>query len=356
MGRRAYVQSGERQRLADRLLRHVHQALHHSGGCAVVVLRPLTQQIPQEGQVVGFDPVVERIRELIRRSDMLEVDPADGIGIVLSETGSEGARAVFMRLRDALGSPIPPDAPREASLAISLGYAASSSFSGGMATMETTRNAAYGDADTAVSSLEATSAAMIRAAWQPHMALSLTLPVLAHATRPATHTRTHTRREPGMEMGPQRPRCRAEEDDVLASEAALPVGTMLDTGDTGNTGGLVAQQRTTQRGHLRLVVSQQMVLPEIEAMRALARTLGVPFVRMPTHLSRACRTAVHPSVACELRAVPIGHSRGTLTIAMHDPSDTNALQRLRAMTGLCIFPVLAAPDEIDRALRQLMGE
>jgi hypothetical protein len=42
-----------------------------------------------------------------------------------------------------------------------------------------------------------------------------------------------------------------------------------------------------------------------------------------------------------------------LTVAMHDPCDTSAVRRLGTATGLTIFPVLAASDELERALRQL---
>src|SRR5262245_30309303 len=114
MVRRVSAQSGEQEMLPDGLRWHIQQALRRDFVCAVLVLRPLPQQLAtQERQLVAFDPVIERIRELIRRDDVLEVDSRDGIGIVLSGTGSEGARAVFMRLTDALCAPLPPAEPSE---------------------------------------------------------------------------------------------------------------------------------------------------------------------------------------------------------------------------------------------------
>lgn len=353
MARRAYVRSGEQRHLTDRLRWHIQQALRHGDMSAVLVLRPLTRATAHGEQVVGFDPVVERIRGLIRQYDMLEVDAVDGIGIVLHDTNSEGARAVFLRLRDALCSPIPPDAPSEVAVAVAFGYAASSSISVNNALVEESRHAAHLDADAAISSLEALSTALLDAARQPQTVLMLTLPVLAHARQPGTRRRhepsREPSREPSMEGEPALPRYRAKDVERLSPEQSIHVDDASDTGGAETRHG-------AQRGHLRLVVSQQQVaLPEIDALRALARTLGVPFVRMPAHLPRTCRITVHPTVACELRAVAIGRTRGTLTVAMHDPSDTDAIQRLRALTGLSIFPVLAAPDEIDRALRQIMG-
>lgn len=346
MVRRGYVQGGERQLLADRLRWHIQRALHHDGVSAVLILRPLDHGTAQEPRVVGFDPVVDRIRELIRRSDMVEVDAADGIGIVLYDIDSQGTRAVFMRLRDALCTPIPPHGPGEVSVAMAFGYAASSSVSGRNSAAEETSSAWREEASTAGSSLEVISRAMLHTAWQPHIVLTLTLPALASAAQPAKRTRA--RRDTGMETAGALPKHRTKEVEPSSSTQAAQASDAADTD-------AALPQFVTRHGYLRVVASHQVTLPEIEALRALARVMKVPFVRMPAHIPNACRTVVQPAVACELRAVPIGRTGGTLTIAMHDPSDAAAIQRLRALTGLNIFPVLAAPDEIDHALRQIMG-
>ncbi|HEX8034296.1 MAG TPA: hypothetical protein VF510_10635 [Ktedonobacterales bacterium] len=344
MVRRACVSSGEPQRLMDRLRWHIQQALHHEGVCAALVLYPLAQSTTQGRHAVSFDPVVERIRELIRKRDVVEFDAEDGMGIVLRDADGEGARAVFMRLRDALCSPIPPRTPDEVAVSAAFGYAVSSSCSGGNTTVEAVGTAAQArmDAGTPISSLEAVSTAMLDAARQPRTMLTLTLPVVARSSRPARYARR------GLNVEGEAAPARCALHRSLAERVAVPAGT-VDGADE-----VEAQQRPARRGHLRLIASQQVTLPEIEAMRSLARAMRVPFVRMPAYLPRSCRSVVHSTVACELRAVPIGRTRGTLTIAMHDPTDRGAIQRLHALTGLSIFPVLAAPDEIDRALRQIM--
>lgn len=349
MVRRAIVSSGESQVLVNRLRWHVQQALHHDGVSAALTLHLLAPATGEGRCAVTFDPVVERIRTLIRAGDVIEVDAADGIGIVLHGAEIEGARAVFMRLRDALCSPIPPRGPDEVAVPVALGYAASSSFAGCTPGAEAMRSAAHVDADGAmVSSLEAMSAAVLDAAWTPRTVLTLTLPMRGtRPTPPDAHTRYGRRMEDEQEQtngGMQ-----AQESDRPVLEQSAPMGNACGAAEGE------AHRRTAQRGHLRLVASQQVTLPEIEAMRSLARAMGVPFVRIPAHLSRSCRSILHPTIACELRAVPIGRTRGVLTIAMHDPTDTEALQRLQTLIGLSIFPVLAAPDEIDRALRQLMS-
>jgi hypothetical protein len=108
--------------------------------------------------------------------------------------------------------------------------------------------------------------------------------------------------------------------------------------------------------HLRLVRRDTREAPreqEGEALRERARALGVPFVRLPSRLPASARRAFSPEMARELRAVAIGRTRDTLTVAMYDPCDSAAVLRLRAATGLSIFPVLAAALEIENALGQL---
>jgi hypothetical protein len=76
-------------------------------------------------------------------------------------------------------------------------------------------------------------------------------------------------------------------------------------------------------------------------------------VRLPPRLPASARRALSPELARELRAVAIGRARDTLTVAMDDPADAAAVLRLRASTGLAIFPVLATAEEIEHALGQL---
>jgi len=88
-------------------------------------------------------------------------------------------------------------------------------------------------------------------------------------------------------------------------------------------------------------------------LRARAQALGVPYIRPPARIPPACRRALPPGLARALRAVPIGRTRHALTVAMDDPRNAAAILRLRAATGLAIFPVLAPAAEIERALARL---
>jgi hypothetical protein len=56
-------------------------------------------------------------------------------------------------------------------------------------------------------------------------------------------------------------------------------------------------------------------------------------------------------LACELRCVPIGRSSHDLTVAMADPTNSDSVRRLEAVTGMTIFPVSCDEDDLNIFLR-----
>lgn len=88
----------------------------------------------------------------------------------------------------------------------------------------------------------------------------------------------------------------------------------------------------------------------------LARKLGIPYLALlPRNLPEYVQQLVRPSLAQELHCYPLGRERGTLTVAIANPQDRSALDRLQRETGLHIFPVLAPLQELQTALDQLIG-
>jgi Type II secretion system (T2SS), protein E, N-terminal domain len=88
-----------------------------------------------------------------------------------------------------------------------------------------------------------------------------------------------------------------------------------------------------------------------EELLELARKLGVPYVAcLPRKLPARLQRVVDPTLALELHCFPIGRDRDILTVAMSNPRDHCALDRLRKETGLNIFPVLTHPLELQAAL------
>lgn len=96
-------------------------------------------------------------------------------------------------------------------------------------------------------------------------------------------------------------------------------------------------------------IENDLELPE------LARKLGIPYLSLlPQKLPAGVQRLVNPSLAQELRCFPIGRERNMLTVAMQNPQDNEALNRLHEETGLLIFPVLAHPETLQHALEQLV--
>lgn len=95
--------------------------------------------------------------------------------------------------------------------------------------------------------------------------------------------------------------------------------------------------------------------PVDEELPTLARKLGIPYLTLlPRKLPLSLQQLVTPRLAHELGCFPVGRERDTLTVAMLDPQNRDALDRLRAETGLRIFPVLAHPQALQHALEQLV--
>ena len=103
--------------------------------------------------------------------------------------------------------------------------------------------------------------------------------------------------------------------------------------------------------------SGQLIQPSSlnDELPTLARKLGIPYLSLlPKKPPQRIQQLVNPKLAQELRCYPIGRERNILTVAMLDPQDASALQRLQQETGLRIFPVLTHPQALQSALEQLL--
>jgi Type II secretion system (T2SS), protein E, N-terminal domain len=91
---------------------------------------------------------------------------------------------------------------------------------------------------------------------------------------------------------------------------------------------------------------------------ALARRLGIPYLsllpRLPRSQPERVQQLMNPRLAHELNCYPLGRERNVLTVAMSNPQDRLALERLQRETGFHIFPVLTPPEELQAALEQLI--
>ncbi len=91
-----------------------------------------------------------------------------------------------------------------------------------------------------------------------------------------------------------------------------------------------------------------------EELPQLAKKLGIPYLSLlPHQVPPRLQQVVDARLAHELHCYPVGRARNTLTVAMRDPQDHHALERLQQATGLRIFPVLAHPEALENALKHL---
>lgn len=296
--------------LAERLRWHTLASLRQGAECSLLIFRPLenASQAEKSRLAGACDPLpalAERMRPYIRRTDTIELEERNAVAVVLHAVGREGAHATFRRLRDLLAT---PPLPGDRTFAITIGYAT-------------------GASGTSVLDDERAIADAIRDAWKPRVLLRVALACAPARTLPRT--------------------------DEAAPRPLGSGGRELETATPLPVAAPIRSTRSIRRSHLRLTALDSLTQPVDEGLRARARSLGVPFVQLPSRLPASCRAAITPELAHELHAVPIGRSRSVLTVAMHDPRDAGAVLRLRSATGLAIFPVLAALDELERALRQL---
>lgn len=91
-----------------------------------------------------------------------------------------------------------------------------------------------------------------------------------------------------------------------------------------------------------------------EELQRQARKLGIPYLTfLPSRPPRRALQVVSARLARELRCYPVGRERNMLTVAMLNPQDHLALERLHQETGMLIFPVLTHPQALESALKHL---
>lgn len=81
-----------------------------------------------------------------------------------------------------------------------------------------------------------------------------------------------------------------------------------------------------------------------------ARQNSVPFMQLPKTIPNRLKSLIPYRIALQLRCAPVGRDHNRLTVAMADPTDTFALDELRATTGMTIFPVSCEVAELEALL------
>lgn len=292
--------------LSHRLQWHASQSLRRGIRCSVIVLQPMAigarsdRALGETYDEAGpLGEVAQRLRAMLRRTDVVEVDPAVGIGVLLSDADESGTMVVHGRIMREL-SQRPSGRTRQGAIEdmrFAIGHA----------------SAELSDAAT----LGAVVRELVCVASAPDvwMCVPVVRPTRRVVERRRASAACGVPREGRLgRVGRGRPPRQAD---------LRLLGAEMGAGGTSNSG---------------------------ESLRRQADEQGVPCVRIPSDLPATLRRMLSPELARELGAVPIGRTRGVLTVAMRDSADLCALQRLATATGLTIFPVLASPEDLARAL------
>ncbi len=87
-----------------------------------------------------------------------------------------------------------------------------------------------------------------------------------------------------------------------------------------------------------------------DALLATARGSGIPFMQLPTQLPPRLKHLIPHQLALELRCAPVGRDHNRLTVAMAQPSDAQAIERLKEAICMSIYPVSCEVKVLDALL------
>lgn len=318
----------EHAALARRLHASLVRMCSEEARCTLLIVRPLVAPLSNELKRVApgaWDmPVLARqLRALVRDTDEIHVDGERGIAVLLSGAGARGSRVVMSRLAEALDESALP--------------------SPSLFTPKRRQNApwklAIGCSEVTRLDLTTTErlTQVVAHAWRPQQRITPFLAPRRISTYPPVVARDVS---PRMTYPPRQ---RITSAPLLGASARSPENARSVP---------LGQGKTRRTPRLRLIRGGKPRYTE-ETMRQQAQALGVPFLHLPRRLPGEGWHGISAELASELRAVPVGYSRHVLTVAMDNPRDIAAVLRLRAITGLAIFPVLALPEELDRALEEI---
>lgn len=87
-----------------------------------------------------------------------------------------------------------------------------------------------------------------------------------------------------------------------------------------------------------------------QALAPHARRNGIPFMQLPSRLPQRLKQLIPYELALEIRCAPVGRDHNRLTVAMAHPSNMHAIERLREVTGMTIFPVSCEVGALETLL------
>lgn len=100
-----------------------------------------------------------------------------------------------------------------------------------------------------------------------------------------------------------------------------------------------------------LTTRQRPVAQEREGTEASKhRYPTIPFMLLPATIPVRLKPLLPHKVALQLRCAPVGRNHHYLTVAMSNPTNSEAIEHLQQLTGMTVFPVSCDDDALDRLL------
>ncbi|NLO22073.1 MAG: type II/IV secretion system protein [Syntrophomonadaceae bacterium] len=117
---------------------------------------------------------------------------------------------------------------------------------------------------------------------------------------------------------------------------------------------LEEQQQTGEK--LGRILVNRGIVTELQLIMALEHSLGIPHVQLSkVNIDPEAVKLVSPKMIRQFKVLPISCTNTTLTLAIVDPMDQQAMADVRMATGLDIIPVLAGDRDMDIAIRQYLA-
>ena len=111
-------------------------------------------------------------------------------------------------------------------------------------------------------------------------------------------------------------------------------------------------QRADSTRHLGKVLTDLGYVTEAHLRQIICEQLGIPLVELDRFpVERGVLTLVPEKTARDNSMLPLCCIEGQLFVAMSDPLDVHAIEQARFCAEMSIAPVMAHPQEIDRAIR-----
>ena len=123
----------------------------------------------------------------------------------------------------------------------------------------------------------------------------------------------------------------------------------------GDLEGLLEKQRDVRKRLGALAIEEGLATEE-EIGEALSRQLGIPFMSLETAvIDPVVIGLISENMARDLASVPLFRVEDTLTVAMADPTNSEAIKEIRFVTGCEVEPVIARHNEIVAAIESYYG-